>query len=116
MAAGATGPGMVGDLVGRQAGRVQHLLRRFVERSCAALVRQDDLAPCMAGVEGGAALAGELVERQVVAGAAERPAAPVAPGHRRLPGPGGDQGEGEMGRPSVRERACHYVWDWVVAV
>src|SRR3546814_12066024 len=49
----------------------------------------------MAGVEGGAALDGELVERQVVAGAVERPAELVAPGHRRLPGPGVDQVEGE---------------------
>src|SRR3546814_11593738 len=107
MAAGATGPGMVGDLVGRQAGRVQHLLRRFVERSCAALVRQDDLAPCMAGVEGGAALDGELVERQVVAGAVERPAELVAPGHRRLPGPGRSE-ERRVGKECVS--TCRSRW------
>src|SRR3546814_2738063 len=77
---------------------LQHLLRRLVERSCAAFVRQDDLAPRMAGVEGGAALNGELVERQVVAGAVERPAELFAPGRRRLPGPGVDRsGERRIG-------------------
>src|SRR5688572_20768640 len=46
------GPRMVGDLVGRQAGFLQRLLRRLVELRAQLLVGQDEITARMGGMEG----------------------------------------------------------------
>ena len=107
------GPGMVADLVGRQPGSAEHLLGQLVELGLQVLVERHQLALLDHGVEAGARLDGQLIERQMPVGMAERPAAarPAKPprsargGHRS----GRTSGAGRSRPPSstARQRLGH---------
>ncbi len=102
VAAGRTRPGMIGNLVGRQARLDQPRLRALEHLRRIVLVGQGEGAPGMLGEELRAALDGELVERQVLAGEAERPLELGRPGLGRLAGPAIDQVERMAGEGLLR--------------
>ena len=56
--AGRLAPGVVGDLVGVEAGRLQHRLGGFEQGGGQVLVGHDQRAPADGAVEGGAGLDG----------------------------------------------------------
>ena len=89
------GPGVVRDLVGREAARLADLLGEIVERARRVLVRYDERAGPLQALEPGAGLDGKLVEREVLGGAADRLFELRRPSGGRLPGPGIDEVEGE---------------------
>ena len=94
MAAGSPRPGMVGDLVGRPAGRREPRLGELEHRRRLVLAGQGEGAARMVGEEARAALDGELIEREVLAGQAEGALQLGGPGFDRLARPGIDQVEG----------------------
>ena len=94
MAAGSPRPGVVGDFVGGQAGGREPRLGELEHRRRLVLGRQGEGAARMVGEEARAALDGELIERQVLAGQRQRPLELGRPGLRGLAGPGIDQVEG----------------------
>ena len=94
------GARVVGDLVGRQAGRGQQVPRGLEDRHALVLSGQDQLAAPPGAVEGRARLDGQLIDREVLRRLAQRPAKLGAPGGRALPGPRGNQVEG----PAREER------------
>ena len=94
MAAGSPGTGVVGDFVGGQAGGRQSRLGELEHRRRLVLGRQGEGAARMVGEEARAALDGELIERQVLAGQRQRPLELGRPGLLGLAGPRIDQVEG----------------------
>ena len=100
--------GVVRDLVGRQAGRVHHLLGRLV-KGCRGVIRgHGEIAARVRLGERSLRLDGELVEREMCAGIVKRARKLVTPGAERLPGPRIDEieararempgGEGDRGK------------------
>ena len=61
-------PGVVGNLVGRQAGVAANLLRQVVERAAGVVVGNDELAGLVQRVERRLRLDGQLIERQMLGG------------------------------------------------
>ena len=96
------GAGVIGDFVGRQAGRRRGVERRRIERDRRVLVGRDELAGAVERGEGRAVLDGELVEREVVGGERQRLAEFRRPALRGLAGTGIDQVEGETGEGRAR--------------
>src|ERR1700730_3079960 len=78
-------PRMVGDLVGRKPCRLAKLLGEQVERARQIAIRNVQHAGIMARGEWRALLDGELIERKVVCGEAERVPKLLGPGLSRLP-------------------------------
>src|SRR5439155_8136175 len=66
------GPGMVGNLVRRQAGGRKTKLRRLEQRRPGLLVRGKNLAAGGAVAKGGAGLDRQLIEREMLAGEVQR--------------------------------------------
>ena len=96
------GPGMVRDLVGRQAVRLADLLRDVVEDPRLFVGRHRELAGLEQPLEPGVGLDGELVERQVLGRVADGVEEFRAPRVRPLARAGIDEVEGSTGRRSRR--------------
>ena len=104
VAAFGAGPGMVRDLIGRQPGRREPMLRQLEQRRGGVLVGRQRLAARGAIAEGGARLDRQLVERQMLAGERQRLAQLLVPGGERLAGPRIDQIERIPGKVSRARR------------
>src|SRR5581483_6229923 len=103
VAAFAAGAGMVGNLVGGQAGGGESPLGPFEQRGGKVLVGQSQLAARGAGGKGGAGLDRQLIQRQVLAGEGQGLVELVLPGGEALPRAGIDQVEGIAREPLPRE-------------
>src|SRR6185437_6964963 len=91
----AAGARVVGYFIGRQTGLIQALLGEFVERPGAIVIGHGKIAACMRGVKRRAGLDGELVERKMIPGKAQRALELHIPLRRLLPRPRIDEIEGE---------------------
>ena len=89
------GPGVVGDLIGRQPGGRKPVLRRLEQCRRAFFIGQREFAAPSEGRKGGTGLDRQLVERQVLAGKGERLIELAAPDAKALAGAGVDQVERE---------------------
>ena len=94
---------MVGNLVGRQPARAGHLLRHLIEVGGEVGVGHRELPRRVQRVEGRAFLDGQLVERQMVGGVADRLFELGRPGLERLAGPRIDQVEGQARKDLARQ-------------
>src|SRR6185437_11337716 len=80
-------PRVIGDLVGRQAGGGEGLLRCFVKRALRLVIRQTEIAARESRRESRAGLDGELIKREMVARHGQRGGELVAPRGERLARP-----------------------------
>ena len=101
--AGLAGPGMVRDLVGREAGLAQHVLGQLEEPGLGLVVGHHEAAGGMEGVKPGPGLDRQLVEREMAGPKSQRPGQLGPPGSGVLPGPGIDQVERDPWEGRQRE-------------